>query len=144
MRLRRARRREEALELADLYLPAVGSPPTKDPMFSLLRRARARGVGILLATQSPGDFDYKARENIITWLVGKVTQERAVEKMRGLLADYPNVGARLANQSMGQFFLLGGLASRTAAEVKMDRSMMEAETIPEQEIAALARSTTRR
>jgi energy-coupling factor transporter ATP-binding protein EcfA2 len=126
---------------ADLYLPAVGTPPTKDPMFSLLRRARARGVGVLLATQSPGDFDYKARENIITWLVGKVTQERAVEKMRGLLADYPNVGARLANQAMGQFFLLGGLANRGAAEVKMDRSMMETETIPEQEIAALARGT---
>lgn len=128
---------------ADLYLPAVGAPPTKDPMFSLLRRARARGVGVLLATQSPGDFDYKARENIITWLVGKVTQDRAVEKMRGLLADYPNVGARLANQAMGQFFLLGGLQSRGAAEVKIDRSMMATETIPEQEIAALARATAK-
>lgn len=128
---------------ADLYLPAVGAPPTKDPMFSLLRRARARGIGVLLATQSPGDFDYKARENIITWLVGKVTQDRAVEKMRGLLADYPNVGARLANQAMGQFFLLGGLHNRGAAEVKIDRSMMATETIPEQEIAALARATAK-
>lgn len=132
------------LDEADLYLPAVGHPPTKDPMFALLRRARARGVGVLLATQSPGDFDYKARENILTWLVGKVTQDRAVEKMRSLLADYPNVGARLAGQPMGHFFLLGGLAGKGAAEVKIDRSMMETATMTEQEIAVLARGTAKR
>ena len=47
---------------------------------------------MLLATQNPGDFDYKARDNIGTWLVGKVAQDRAIEKMRNLLAGYPNVG----------------------------------------------------
>jgi adenylylsulfate kinase-like enzyme len=125
---------------ADLYLPAVGQPATKDPMFSLLRRARARGLGILLATQSPGDFDYKARENILTWLVGKVTQDRAVEKMRNLLADYPNVSTRLANQPMGHFFMLGGLSGRGAAEIKTDRSLMETKALSETEIIALARS----
>ena len=53
---------------ADAYIPAIGSPPTKEPMFDLLRRARSAGIGVLLATQNPGDFDYKARDNIATWL----------------------------------------------------------------------------
>ena len=47
---------------ADAYVPAMSSPPTKEPMFDLLRRARSGGIGVLLATQNPGDFDYKARD----------------------------------------------------------------------------------
>jgi len=91
---------------ADAYVPAVGAPPTKEPMFELLRRGRSGGLGILLATQNPGDFDYKARDLIGTWLVGKVAQDRAIEKMRNLLASYPNVGPRLATQPVGHFFVL--------------------------------------
>ncbi|MBK7536021.1 MAG: DUF853 family protein [Myxococcales bacterium] len=123
---------------ADVYLPATSQPATKDPMFALLRRARARGLGVLLATQSPGDLDYKARENILTWLVGKISQERALEKMGALLGDYPSVANRLASQAMGHFFLLGGLAGRTAAEIRTDRSMMVTEPMSEAEVCALA------
>lgn len=120
---------------ADAYVPAQSSPPTKAPMFDLLRRARSTGLGILLATQNPGDFDYKARDNIATWLVGKVTQDRAIDKMRNLLATYPNVAPRLATQPTGHFFLLHG----QAVEIKCDRSLMATEQMSEQEVAELAR-----
>jgi hypothetical protein len=123
---------------ADAYVPAVGSPPTKEPMFDLLRRARSTGIGVLLATQNPGDFDYKARDNVGTWLVGKVAQDRAIEKMRNLLANYPSVGSRLANQPMGHFFVL---ANGEAREIKCDRSMMATEQMSEQEVAELARGS---
>ncbi len=49
---------------ADQYLPATRQPATKGPMENLLKRARSAGVGLLLATQSPGDFDYKCRDQI--------------------------------------------------------------------------------
>ena len=123
---------------ADAYVPAVGAPPTKDPMFDLLRRARSGGLGILLATQNPGDFDYKARDNIGTWLVGKVAQDRAIEKMRNLIGAYPNVGARLATQSTGHFFVLAG---GRAVEVRCDRSLMTTEQLAEAEVSELARAT---
>ena len=42
---------------ADLYLPAQSKPATKAPMEGLLKRARAAGIGLMLATQSPGDLD---------------------------------------------------------------------------------------
>ena len=47
---------------------------------------RSAGVGIFLATQSPGDFDYKCKENIRTWLIGRVKEPRALEKLRPMLA----------------------------------------------------------
>jgi DNA helicase HerA-like ATPase len=123
---------------ADTYVPATSSPPTKDPMFDLLRRSRATGIGILLATQNPGDFDYKARDNIATWLLGKVAQERAIEKMRNLIGDYPDVGPRLASQRTGSFFLLTGATKR---ELKADRSLMETVQLAESEVTDLARRT---
>ena len=121
---------------ADAYVPAVGSPPTKEPMFDLLRRARSTGIGVLLATQNPGDFDYKARDNIGTWLVGKVAQDRAIEKMRNLLSGYPNVAPRLATQTTGHFFVL---TAGEAREIKCDRSLMQTEQLSEQEVTELAR-----
>ncbi len=123
---------------ADAYIPATSSPPTKDPMFDLLRRARSGGLGILLATQNPGDFDYRARDNIGTWLVGKVAQDRAIEKMKNLLGSYPNVASRLANQSTGQFFVL---SNGRAAEVRCDRALMQTDQVSEAEVAQIARTT---
>jgi energy-coupling factor transporter ATP-binding protein EcfA2 len=124
---------------ADAYIPAVGNPPTKEPMFDLLRRARAAGIGVLLATQSPGDLDYKARDLINTWLVGKVSQERAIDKMRNLLSNYPNVGPRLATQPPGHFFVLAD----GAKEIKCDRSLMTTEQLSDQDVSELARATAR-
>jgi energy-coupling factor transporter ATP-binding protein EcfA2 len=123
---------------ADTYVPATSSPPTKDPMFDLLRRSRSTGIGVLLATQNPGDFDYKARDNISTWLLGKIAQDRAIEKMRNLIAHYPDVGPRLASQRTGSFFLLTGTTKR---ELRADRSLMETIQLPEGEVAELARQT---
>ena len=125
------------LDEADAYIPATSNPPTKEPMFELLRRARSEGLGVVLATQNPGDIDYKARDNIGTWLVGKVAQERAIEKMRNLLSSYPNVAARLATQPTGHFFVLGD----GTQEIKADRAMMTTEQLTDLEIAELARAT---
>ena len=122
---------------ADAYLPATGSPPTKEPMFDLLRRARPAGIGILLATQNPGDLDYKARDNIGTWLVGKIAQDRVIEKMRGLISGFPNVVSRLATQPTGHFFVLGD----GATEIRCDPSLLRTEQVPEHEIIELARAT---
>jgi hypothetical protein len=121
---------------ADRYIPAMTQPATKEPMFELLRRARSGGLGVFLASQNPGDFDYRARDLVNTWLVGKITQDRAVEKMRSLLGDYPNVSTRLAAQGVGHFFLL---QKPPARELKADRPLMETQQLREDEIAQLAR-----
>jgi hypothetical protein len=61
--------------------------------------------------------------------------------MRNLIANYPDVGPRLASQRTGSFFLLTGTTKR---ELKADRSLMETVQLPEAEVAELARQTRTR
>ncbi len=58
------------------YLPPVANPPSKGPLLSLLKQARAFGLGLVLATQNPVDLDYKALSNAGTWFIGRLQTER--------------------------------------------------------------------
>jgi Helicase HerA, central domain len=58
------------------YLPPSAMPPSKKPMMTMLKQARAFGLGVLLATQNPVDLDYKALSNIGTWWLGRLQTER--------------------------------------------------------------------
>ncbi|MEM6688994.1 MAG: ATP-binding protein [Planctomycetota bacterium] len=58
------------------YFPPVANPPSKPPMLTLLKQARAFGLGITLATQNPVDLDYKGLSNIGTWFLGRLQTER--------------------------------------------------------------------
>lgn len=58
------------------YLPPTSNPPSKLPMLTLLKQARAFGVGMVLATQNPVDLDYKGLSNIGTWFIGRLQTER--------------------------------------------------------------------
>jgi hypothetical protein len=124
---------------ADLYLPATRQPPTKEPMENLLRRARAAGLGFLLATQSPGDFDYKCRDHIRTWFVGRVKESTALAKMKPMLSDCRiDVAAKLPTQETGEFHLIrdGNVTSLRAAP-----AIMATQQLPEHEILELAQRT---
>ena len=90
---------------ADLYLPAQSKPATKAPMEDLLKRGRSAGLGMLLATQSPGDLDYRCRDNIGTWFLGRIKESTALQKLRPMLANRPDVLERLPEQSIGAFHL---------------------------------------
>lgn len=58
------------------YFPPVANPPSKPPLLTLLKQARAYGVGIVLATQNTVDLDYKGLGNTGTWLLGRLQTER--------------------------------------------------------------------
>lgn len=58
------------------YLPPTANPPSKMPMLTLLKQARAFGVGMVFATQNPVDLDYKALSNMGTWFIGRLQTER--------------------------------------------------------------------
>ncbi len=58
------------------YFPPVANPPSKAPLLTLMKQARAFGVGIVLATQNPVDLDYKGLTNAGTWFVGRLQTER--------------------------------------------------------------------
>jgi len=78
------------------YFPPTSVPPSKVPMLTLLKQARAYGLGVVLATQNPVDLDYKGLANAGTWFIGRLQTER--DKMRVL------EGLEGASQASGHTF----------------------------------------
>jgi hypothetical protein len=64
------------------YFPPVANPPSKAPLLTLMKQARAFGLGVVLATQNPVDLDYKGLANAGTWFIGRLQTER--DKLRVL------------------------------------------------------------
>lgn len=123
---------------ADLYLPATSKPSTKEPMENALKRFRSAGLGMFLATQSPGDFDYKAKDNIRNWFVGRVKEPTALAKMKPMLSEARiDVASKLPAQGPGQFYVIrdGAVTSLQAA-----RSLVSPSQLSDEEILALARA----
>jgi hypothetical protein len=58
------------------YFPPTANPPSKAPLLTLMKQARAFGVGVVLATQNPVDLDYKGLSNAGTWFIGRLQTER--------------------------------------------------------------------
>lgn len=125
------------LDEADIYLPATRKPPTKEPVLDLLKRGRSAGLGVMLATQNPGDFDYKARANLNAWFLGRVSQVNDLKRMKPLLSEArSDVSGKLANAERGEFYLL---EAGQVQPFQANRSLMETRQMGDQEILELAR-----
>ena len=72
-------------EMFGYFPPYPKNPPTKEPILRLLKQARAFGLGLILATQNPGDLDYKGLSNAGTWFIGRLQSENDRQRvMSGL------------------------------------------------------------
>ena len=93
------------------YLPPVAMPASKPPLLTLLKQARAFGVGIVLATQNPVDLDYKALSNAGTWLIGRLQTERDQQRLvDGLESVVSSAGGAFDREATSR--RIGGLAKR--------------------------------
>ncbi len=93
------------------YFPPVANPPSKLPLLTLLKQARAFGVGVVLATQNPVDLDYKGLANTGTWFIGRLQTERDKARvLEGLEGASASAGKQFDRQAMEQ--ILAGLGNR--------------------------------
>lgn len=93
------------------YFPPVANPPSKLPLLTLLKQARAFGLGVVLATQNPVDLDYKGLANIGTWFIGRLQTERDKARvMEGLEGAAAGSGKKFDRPQMEQ--ILAGLGNR--------------------------------
>ncbi len=93
------------------YLPPVANPPAKRPLLTLLKQARAFGLGVVLTTQNPVDLDYKGLANTGTWFIGKLQTDRDKQRvLEGLEAATTQSGGDLDRQTLDR--LISGLGSR--------------------------------
>jgi GTPase SAR1 family protein len=125
---------------ADLYIPANSKPATAEPLQSLLKRARSAGLGIMLATQSPGDLDYKSRDQITSWFIGRVREDTALKKLKSAFQSESGLDAAavLPSQTVGEFHLVQEGVVRA---LKAQRSLIQAEQVPFDRIEQLAHET---
>ncbi len=94
------------------YFPPSAMPPSKLPLLTLMKQARAFGLGVVLATQNPVDLDYKGLSNAGTWFIGRLQTERDKARViEGLLSsagdglDKERIESLIANLSQRVFLM---------------------------------------
>ncbi|MBK7644036.1 MAG: DUF87 domain-containing protein [Planctomycetes bacterium] len=93
------------------FFPPVANPPSKQPLLSLLKQARAYGLGVVLATQNPVDLDYKGLSNCGTWFLGRLQTERDKQRvLEGLEGAAAQAGSGFDRARMEE--TLAGLGKR--------------------------------
>ena len=93
------------------YLPPIANPPSKQPLMTLLKQARAFGLGIVLATQNPVDLDYKGLSNTGTWFIGRLQTEQDRDRvLDGLVGVSQNGNKTVNRKNIEQ--LISGLDNR--------------------------------
>ena len=93
------------------FFPPIKNPPSKAPMLTMLKQARAFGLGVVLATQNPVDLDYKGLGNTGTWFIGRLQTERDMARvLEGLEGAAANSSGNFNRQKMEQ--IISGLGNR--------------------------------
>ncbi|MBU1009909.1 MAG: ATP-binding protein [Bacteroidetes bacterium] len=93
------------------FLPPVKMPACKESLMLLFKQARKYGVGCLIATQNPGDIDYKSIAQISTYLIGNLKTKQDLSKIETRLESMSPTGTadimnRIPSLGKGKFLLL--------------------------------------
>lgn len=93
------------------YFPPTANPPSKAPMLTLLKQARAFGLGVVLSTQNPVDLDYKGLSNCGTWFIGRLQTDRDKQRvLDGLEGAAAESGSKFDRAAIDK--VLSGLGKR--------------------------------
>jgi Helicase HerA, central domain len=102
------------------FAPPTATPPAKKPILTILKQARAFGVGMVLSTQNPVDLDYKAMANAGTWMVGRLQTDndkrRVLEGLESAAGgtDLAALDATIGGLGKRQFMLVSAKADKPA------------------------------
>ncbi|HWC29423.1 MAG TPA: helicase HerA-like domain-containing protein [Dehalococcoidia bacterium] len=90
------------------YFPPTANPPTKKPLITLLKQARAYGLGVLLSTQNPVDLDYRGLANMGFWAIGRLQTSQDQARIK------TGIEAALEDSALGEDFdsLISGVQKR--------------------------------
>jgi hypothetical protein len=93
------------------YFPPVANPPSKRPLLTLLKQARAFGLGVVVATQNAVDLDYKGLANTGTWFLGRLQTQRDKDRvLDGLEGAAATASAKFDKAKISE--ILSGLGNR--------------------------------
>ncbi len=105
------------------YAPPSAEPPSKKPILTILKQARAFGVGLVLVTQNPVDLDYKAMSNAGAWIVGRLQTDNDKRRiLDGISGGLPDLDTRISSLKKREFLL--HLAKKSSQTIFKRRQAM--------------------
>ncbi len=126
------------------FIPPVRKPPCKDDLELVFRQGRKYGVGCLIATQNPGDVDYKALSQFGTWAIGRLATRQDLKKVEPALravagADTESIIAELPALKPGELVVISPDHHDAPSALATRRLYNVHETLDENVIERLAR-----
>ena len=130
------------------YMPPTKKPPSKDGLMLLLRQARKYGLCMLLATQSPGDIDYKGLAQVGSWFLGKISTRQELAKVEPRLRadaqlDLGDMIDSLPGFGAGQFVAINGDVFEGAQEFRARWLVSRHETLSPDDVSQIVTDAER-
>ncbi|WP_372368234.1 helicase HerA-like domain-containing protein [Candidatus Uabimicrobium sp. HlEnr_7] len=121
------------------FIPPVRKPVCKDILKILLKQARKYGVGCLIASQNPGDIDYKAISQCSTWNLGRLISRQDIKKVEKILRsispeDAENIVSELPTLNAGQFLLFAPDEYTSMKKFQVRWLITEHKTLDEEQV----------
>ena len=130
-------------EVADFLPPHPYSPPSKKILMLLFRQARKYGVSCIIATQSPASIDYKALDNVKTFMIGRIPTPQSRRKLEEYLAPYHSnprfIMDKAGRANTGEFIVIGGGQTKPAS-IKVRRLLSPHQTLSLDDVAKIMKS----
>jgi len=130
------------------FLPPVSKPACKESLSLLFKQARKYGVSCLLASQNPGDIDYKSLAQFSTWNLGRMMVRQDIRKVEKTIrsiagAETEAVIKSLPNLGPGEFRLLAPDSFERAVSLRVRWLLTQHKTLDEDSIPELMNSQLR-
>lgn len=130
------------------FIPPVRKPACKDALALLFKQARKYGIGCVMATQNPGDVDYKAMAQFGTWALGRLTTAQDLKKVQPTVKALDPVHTdalmgELPAQKAGEFLLLSPDHYHHTQRLQARWLYTAHQTLDEDQIAALTEARWR-
>jgi len=121
------------------YIPPVKKPACKESLMLLFKQARKYGIGCLIATQNPGDIDYKAIAQFSTTNLGSLTQKQDLKKVQprlesSITEDSDRVMSKLPGLAPGHFMLISPDYNNKVLEITTRRLLTQHITLSEDKL----------
>ena len=124
------------------FIPPVRVPSCKPALSLIFKQARKYGVCCLMATQNPGDVDYKAMAQFGTWAIGRLTTRQDQRKIQPTInaldpdrAD--DIMSELPTQQAGEFMLISPDEFGETVKLTTRWLYSQHETLDDRRISAL-------
>ena len=121
------------------FIPPVKKPACKESLMLLFKQARKYGIGCLIATQNPGDIDYKAIAQFSTTNLGSLTQKQDLKKVQprleaSIMGDSDRAMSKLPGLSPGNFILISPDYDNKIQEITTRRLLTKHITLSEEKL----------